>query len=92
MLGSRTEAAIHVAQAKPTGAAGYAHRKAPSRPAREAAGEGAPGGRFSVPSLRVTFITTARLAGQSNDFIKNQTKQKTDAMISRYSRLDDIIS
>lgn len=49
------------------------------------------GAKFSAHSLRVSFITTARLAGQSNDFIKNQTKQKTDAMISRYSRLDDII-
>ena len=49
------------------------------------------GAKFSAHSLRVSFITTARLAGQSNDFIKNQTKQKTDAMISRYTRLDDII-
>lgn len=49
------------------------------------------GTKFSAHSLRVSFITTARLAGQSNDFIKNQTKQKTDAMISRYSRLGDVI-
>lgn len=49
------------------------------------------GAKYSAHSLRVAFITTAKLAGQSNDFIKNQTKQKTDAMISRYTRLDDII-
>jgi hypothetical protein len=49
------------------------------------------GAKYSAHSLRVSFITTAKLAGQSNDFIKNQTKQKTDAMISRYTRLDDII-
>jgi site-specific recombinase XerD len=49
------------------------------------------GAKFSAHSLRVSFITTARLAGQSNEFIKNQTGQKTDAMISRYSRLSDII-
>jgi hypothetical protein len=49
------------------------------------------GAKYSAHSLRVSFITTSKLAGQSNDFIKNQTKQKTDAMISRYTRLDDII-
>lgn len=49
------------------------------------------GARFSAHSLWVSFIATARLAGQSNEFIKNQTKQKTDAMISRYTRLDDVI-
>ncbi|GAB3861659.1 hypothetical protein GCM10028822_41490 [Hymenobacter terrigena] len=32
------------------------------------------------------------LQGQSNRFIQNQTKQKTDAMIDRYSRLDDVVS
>ena len=49
------------------------------------------GPTYSAHSLRASFITTAKLAGQSNEFIKNQTKQKTDVMISRYSRLDDII-
>lgn len=34
----------------------------------------------------------AKLNGQSSEFIKNQTKQKTDVMISRYSRLDDIMA
>jgi integrase len=50
------------------------------------------GEKYSAHSLRASFITTAKLNGQSNEFIKNQTKQKTDAMISRYSRLDDIIA
>lgn len=49
------------------------------------------GAKYSAHSLRVSFITTARLAGQPNDFIKNQTGQKTDAMISRYTRLNDVI-
>ena len=50
------------------------------------------GAKYSAHSLRASFITNAKLNGQSNEFIKNQTKQKTDAMISRYSRLDDIIA
>jgi integrase len=49
------------------------------------------GEKYSAHSLRASFITTAKLNGQSNEFIKNQTKQKTDVMISRYSRLGDII-
>ncbi|SNS00569.1 Site-specific recombinase XerD [Hymenobacter mucosus] len=49
------------------------------------------GEKYSAHSLRASFITTAKLNGQSNEFIKNQTKQKTDVMISRYSRLDDVI-
>lgn len=48
------------------------------------------GKKFSAHSLRASFITTAKLNGQSNEFIKNQTKQKTDTMISRYARLDEI--
>jgi len=47
---------------------------------------------YSAHSLRVSFITVSVLRGQSNRFIKNQTKQKTDAMIDRYSRLDDVVS
>lgn len=50
------------------------------------------GDKYSAHSLRASFIATAKLNGQSNEFVKNQTKQKTDAMISRYSRLDDIIA
>jgi site-specific recombinase XerD len=47
---------------------------------------------YSAHSLRVSFITIAVLKGQSNRAIKNQTKQKTDAMIDRYSRLGDIVA
>ena len=50
------------------------------------------GEKYSAHSLRASFITTAKLAGQSNEFIKNQTKQKTDEMISRYTRLTDVIA
>ncbi|UOQ68877.1 tyrosine-type recombinase/integrase [Hymenobacter volaticus] len=45
---------------------------------------------YSAHSLRASFVTTAVEAGQSNKAIKNQTKQKTDAMIERYARLDDV--
>ena len=48
------------------------------------------GQRYTAHSFRSSFITTAKLAGQSNDFIKNQTKQKTDAILSRYTRLTDV--
>jgi integrase len=45
---------------------------------------------YSAHSLRASFVTIAVEAGQSNKAIKNQTKQKTDAMIERYARLDDV--
>ncbi|GAB3308000.1 site-specific integrase [Hymenobacter tenuis] len=45
---------------------------------------------YSAHSLRASFVTVAVEAGQSNKAIKNQTKQKTDAMIERYARLDDV--
>ncbi|MFD2719963.1 tyrosine-type recombinase/integrase [Hymenobacter monticola] len=50
------------------------------------------GDKYSAHSLRASFITVAVLNGQSNNFIKNQTKQKTDEMISRYTRLTDVIA
>ncbi|MBD2769370.1 tyrosine-type recombinase/integrase [Hymenobacter sp. BT664] len=50
------------------------------------------GEQYSAHSLRASFITTAKLNGQSNEFIKNQTKQKTDAIISRYTRLSDVVA
>ena len=50
------------------------------------------GDKYSAHSLRASFITIAVLNGQSNNFIKNQTKQKTDEMISRYTRLTDVIA
>ncbi|SHL96933.1 tyrosine-type recombinase/integrase [Hymenobacter psychrotolerans] len=55
-------------------------------------GHKVPEKNYSAHSLRVSFITISVLRGQSNRFIKNQTKQKTDAMIDRYSRLDDVVS
>lgn len=45
--------------------------------------------RFTAHSFRSSFITTAKLAGQSNDFIRNQTNHKTDAILARYTRLTD---
>jgi hypothetical protein len=48
------------------------------------------GPAYSAHSLRASFVTVAVEAGQSNKAIKNQTKQKTDAMIERYARLDDV--
>ncbi|GAA4365910.1 site-specific integrase [Hymenobacter saemangeumensis] len=49
------------------------------------------GPQYSAHSLRVSFITVSVLNGQSNKFIKNQTKQKTDAMIDRYTQLNDVV-
>lgn len=48
------------------------------------------GQRYTAHSFRSSFITTAKLAGQSNDFIRNQTKHKTDAILARYTRLDNV--
>ena len=48
------------------------------------------GQRYTAHSFRSSFITTAKLAGQSNDFIRNQTKHKTDAILARYTRLEDV--
>jgi integrase len=48
------------------------------------------GATYTAHSLRASFVTVAVEAGQSNKAIKNQTKQKTDAMIERYARLDDV--
>ena len=45
---------------------------------------------YIAHSLWASFVTVAVEAGQSNKAIKNQTKQKTDAMIERYARLDDV--
>ena len=48
------------------------------------------GANYTAHSLRVSFVTVAVEAGQPNKAIKNQTKQKTDLMIERYARLDDV--
>jgi tRNA A37 threonylcarbamoyladenosine dehydratase len=37
-------------------------------------------------------VTVAVLNGQSHKAIKNQTKQKTDAMIERYTQLNNIVA
>jgi len=50
------------------------------------------GPAYSAHSLRVSFVTTAVLNGQSHKAIKNQTKQKTDAMIERYTQLNHVVS
>ena len=50
------------------------------------------GPSYSAHSLRVSFVTVAVLNGQSHKAIKNQTKQKTDAMIERYTQLNNVIS
>jgi hypothetical protein len=50
------------------------------------------GTKYSAHFRRAFFITTAKLNGQSTEFIQNQTKQKTDTMISRHSRLDAIVA
>ncbi|WP_022826399.1 tyrosine-type recombinase/integrase [Hymenobacter norwichensis] len=50
------------------------------------------GSAYSAHSLRVSFVTTAVLNGQSHKAIKNQTKQKTDAMIERYTQLNNVVS
>ncbi|WP_343069187.1 tyrosine-type recombinase/integrase [Hymenobacter citatus] len=47
---------------------------------------------YSAHSLRVSFVTVAVLNGQSHKAIKNQTKQKTDAMIERYTQLNNVVA
>lgn len=53
-------------------------------------GTNSKGQRYTAHSFRSSFITTAKLAGQNNDFIRNQTKHKTDAILARYTRLDNV--
>ncbi|NML67955.1 tyrosine-type recombinase/integrase [Hymenobacter sp. RP-2-7] len=50
------------------------------------------GSDYSAHSLRVSFVTVAVLNGQSHKAIKNQTKQKTDAMIERYTQLNNVVA
>lgn len=49
--------------------------------------EGVP---YTAHSFRSSFITAARLAGQSNEYIKNQTNHKSDLMLQRYTRLTNV--
>jgi hypothetical protein len=37
-------------------------------------------------------VTVAVLRGESHKAIKNQTKQKTDAMIDRYTQLNNVVA
>jgi integrase len=46
---------------------------------------------FSAHSMRASFVTVAVKSGQNWKTIKNQTKHKTNTMIERYTRLDDIV-
>ena len=93
LLGERTTGPVFVSLSRgKTGEPGTpSHRRLSNRRVnllvKEHLGE-----KYSAHSLWASFSTTAKLNGQSNEFIKNQTKQKSDAMISRYSRLDDIIA
>lgn len=50
------------------------------------------GPTYSAHSLRASFVTISVQRGKPNQAIKNQTKQKTDAMIERYSRLNDVMA
>jgi site-specific recombinase XerD len=93
LLGGRAEGPVFVSLARgKTGEAGTPSRRRLSDRRVNLLVKEHLGTKYSAHSLRASFITTAKLNGQSNEFIKNQTKQKTDAMISRYSRLDDIIA
>ncbi|MCB2410934.1 tyrosine-type recombinase/integrase [Hymenobacter lucidus] len=46
------------------------------------------GSKFSAHSLRVSFITNAKLRGASDDAVMNQSKHRTKAMIGHYTRSD----
>lgn len=49
------------------------------------------GTEFSAHSLRSSFITIAVESGQPTHTIKNQTKHKSNEMIDRYTRLNNVI-
>lgn len=48
------------------------------------------GKRYSAHSLRASFVTVAKKNGASNSEIMAQTHHKTEAMIRRYTRFEDI--
>jgi site-specific recombinase XerD len=50
-------------------------------------GKQAPGEPYTVHSLRTSFVTEAKRAGQNNDQIRNQTHHKADSSISRCAQL-----
>jgi site-specific recombinase XerC len=53
-------------------------------------GKKAPGKPYTVHSLRTSFVTAAKLAGQNNDQIRSQTHHKADSSISRCTRLSHL--
>ncbi|WP_046247039.1 tyrosine-type recombinase/integrase [Hymenobacter terrenus] len=46
---------------------------------------------YTAHSLRASFITTAKLAGQNHDFIRNQTNHKSDFVSPRYTSLTSAV-
>ncbi|WP_157886961.1 tyrosine-type recombinase/integrase [Hymenobacter sp. PAMC 26628] len=54
---------------------------------RKHLGEFAENVPYTAQSLRVSFIMTAKLAGQNNYFIMNQTNHKTESFSARYTGL-----
>jgi site-specific recombinase XerD len=48
------------------------------------------GPHYTAHSLRASFVTMAVRNGSLNKHIRNQTGQKTDSMIERYTRMDDL--
>jgi len=48
------------------------------------------GAPYTAHSLRVSFVTIAKLNGADDSEVMNQTKHKTTDMIRRYTRLDNI--
>lgn len=49
------------------------------------------GDEYSAHSLRASFITIAVQSGEPTHTIKNQTKHKSNEMIDRYTRLNNVI-
>ena len=49
------------------------------------------GATFSAHSLRASFITIAVQNGEPTHSIKNQTKHKSNEMIDRYTRLNNVL-
>lgn len=57
---------------------------------RKHLGEFAANVPYTAQSLRVSFIVTAKLAGQNNYYIMNQTKHKTESFAARYASLASV--
>ena len=48
------------------------------------------GSGYTAHSLRASFVTISKLNGADDSKVMNQTKHKTNAMIRRYTRLDNV--